>query len=244
MRQTIPIAETFYSIQGEGPSAGVPAVFLRTSHCNLRCPGWGPSGGAQGCDTGAVWRQTWREMTPAEVIGYWRQEGWLDRLAAPSGAHLVITGGEPLLWQRLLTPLLHLLGDRQPYVEVETNGTIEPLPGFDCFVTQYNCSPKLKSAGNPAQRAYRPEALRKLAADPRSFFKFVVQDAAADMSEIRERYVEPFGIEPSRVWLMPEAADRRRLIERSAEVMELAKASGYHFSSRLHLVAWDRATGV
>ena len=57
-RMTLPIAETFYSIQGEGPSAGVPAVFLRTSHCNLRCPGWGPAGAEQGCDTLAVWQQT------------------------------------------------------------------------------------------------------------------------------------------------------------------------------------------
>ena len=72
MRETIPVAETFYSIQGEGPSAGVPAVFLRSSHCNLRCPGWGPPGGEQGCDTSAVWRQTWRQMTAPEVIEYWR----------------------------------------------------------------------------------------------------------------------------------------------------------------------------
>jgi hypothetical protein len=43
---------------------------------------------------------------------------------------------------------------------------------------------------------------------------------------------------------MPEAAGRRRLIERSAAVMELARDNGFNFSSRLHLIAWDQATGV
>lgn len=242
MRETLPIAETFYSIQGEGPSAGLPAIFLRTSYCNLRCPGWGPPGAEQGCDTGAVWRQTWRELTPAEIVGYWQEQGWLAKL--DGGAHLILTGGEPLLWQRGLLPLLRLLEDRRPYVEVETNGTLIPEAAFDCFVSQYNCSPKLASAGNPISRAYRPEALEKLAVNPKAVFKFVIQEPGCDLAEIRERYLEPFAIEPSRVWLMPEAADRQRLIERSAAVMELAKERGYRFSSRLHLIAWDRATGV
>ena len=242
MRATLPIAETFYSIQGEGPSAGMPAVFLRTSHCNLRCPGWGPPGSEQGCDTGAVWRHTWRDLTPDEIVTYWQEQGWTQKLEA--GAHLILTGGEPLLWQRLLTPLLHDLSHLSPHVEVETNGTISPDPAFDCFVAQYNCSPKLTSAGNPAARAYQPRAMESFARNPKAVFKFVIQDPDTDILEIRERFLGPFEIQSSRVWLMPEAADRARLLERSAAVMELAKDCGFKFSSRLHLIAWDKATGV
>ncbi len=242
MRPSLPVAETFYSIQGEGPSAGVPAVFLRTSYCNLRCPGWGPDGAEQGCDTLAVWQQTWRELTPVEVVDYWRETGWLARLE--QGAHLVLTGGEPLLWQKQLSQLLCALAPLQHFVEVETNGTLVPDEAFDRHISCYNCSPKLASSGNPAVRAYRASALRALADNPRAIFKFVIQEPGCDVQEIRERYLKPFAIAPSRVWLMPEAADRTRLIERSAEVMELAKEHGFNFSSRLHLIAWDRATGV
>jgi 6-pyruvoyltetrahydropterin 2'-reductase len=244
VRQTLPVAETFYSIQGEGPTAGVPAVFLRTSYCNLRCPGWGPAGAPQGCDTGAVWRRTWAELTPRQVIDYWSKRGWLRYLSPAFRTHLVLTGGEPLLWQRQLTALLELLKAEGPYVEVETNATLRPLADFDAFVTQYNCSPKLASAGNPLSRANRPDALSFFAGDPRAAFKFVVQEPAADLYEILEGYVERLGIAPERVWLMPEAATRERLLERSAAVMELAKRFGFRFSSRLHLIAWDQATGV
>lgn len=241
-RTTLPIAETFYSIQGEGPSAGVPAVFLRTSHCNLRCPGWGPAGAEQGCDTLAVWQQTWRELTPGELLEYWREEGWQARME--QGAHLVLTGGEPLLWQHRFAGLLQEMAPLRPFVEVETNGTLVPDAAFDAWVGRYNCSPKLQSSGNLRSRAYRPAALAAFSANPRAVFKFVVQEPERDLAEIEASYLEPFSIERSRVWLMPEAANRRRLIERSAAVMELARDNGFNFSSRLHLIAWDQATGV
>src|ERR1035438_1598075 len=74
------ISEIFYSIQGEGMLAGVPSVFLRTSGCNLRCT-W--------CDT---------------PYTSWKPEGddrALDVILADvqrhSAAHVVVTGGEPMI---------------------------------------------------------------------------------------------------------------------------------------------------
>jgi organic radical activating enzyme len=178
------------------------------------------------------------------VIDYWSRRGWLRYLTDAFRAHLVLTGGEPLLWQRQLNGLLELLAADRPFVEVETNATLRPCEAFDVFVSQYNCSPKLTSAGNPQVRAFRPEALGFFAAEPRAVFKFVVQKPEADLHEILDCYVEGLGIAPDRVWLMPEAATRERLIERSAAVMEMVKRFGFRFSSRLHLIAWDQTTGV
>lgn len=42
-RDEMKVNEIFYSLQGEGRFTGRPAVFLRLSGCNLRCPFWNPS---------------------------------------------------------------------------------------------------------------------------------------------------------------------------------------------------------
>jgi organic radical activating enzyme len=239
----IPVAETFRSIQGEGATAGVEAVFLRTSRCNLTCPGWGDPAHPHGCDTTEVWRQVWRWLEPDELVAHWDRQGYVDRLAA--GAHLVVTGGEPLLWQARLVALGAALAERAPtpYVEVETNATLLPDPDFDELVAQYNCSPKLRSAGNDPERAHRPEALSWFAGDPRAWFKFVVQ-APGDADEVERDYVDRYGIDRSRVLLMPQSASRDEYLRNAPAVAELCLARGFRYSPRLHLVLWDQATGV
>jgi 7-carboxy-7-deazaguanine synthase len=242
------VAETFYSIQGEGPTMGVPSVFLRLSWCNLRCPGWGPPGSPQGCDTTDVWSKVWKRFEPKELVAYWTEKKWVERLRM--GAHLILTGGEPLIWQRQLADFLFELQQANvtdyelPYIEVETNGTIEPMPALDVYVNQYNVSPKLKSAGNPLEKAYKPDVLRWFVQDQRAYFKFVVQDTVGDPLEIQKDYELALSIEPTRIYVMPEAATRERLLDRSLVVAEIAKQYGWNFSSRLQLICWDKATGV
>jgi len=240
---TIPIAESFYSIQGEGPTAGTPAVFLRTSHCNLTCPGWGPPGSPHGCDTTAVWSRVHARLTPDEIVEWWESEGWLRRFS--EGALLVLTGGEPLLWQRQLSALVERLRALfyRPYVEVETNATILPTVRFDAFVDRWNCSPKLSSAGNPREKAYVPDVLEWFVDNSRAIFKFVVQ-SPSDVDEIESDFVKRFSISPMRIWLMPESTTRREFLDKAPEVAELAKAGGYRFSPRLQLLIWNQATGV
>lgn len=245
MSERLPVAETFYSVQGEGRFSGVPAVFLRSSHCNLRCPGWGPRDAPQGYDTTEVWTKVWRRMSAQQISDYWRDQGWLGPLSSPGSAHLVLTGGEPLLWQKALLELLeHLAGLAiLPFVEVETNGTLVPTHPLDARVGQYNCSPKLMSAGNRHEKAVLPEVLNWFASNPRTVFKFVVQ-VPADLDEIQRDYVAPLQLNGDRVWLMPEAATRARLIEQSEWVVEACKERGFNFTSRLQLLVWDKATGV
>ena len=79
------VAETFYSIQGEGQTMGKPSVFLRLGGCNLLCKSedWV-------CDSIEVW-QKGKAVLFSEVL----QEDYIKRLR--EGAHLIITGGEPLI---------------------------------------------------------------------------------------------------------------------------------------------------
>ena len=109
------INEIFYSLQGEGYHTGKPAVFIRFSGCNLKCPF---------CDTQ---HEEGTMMTDEEII--------LEVQKYPAEL-VILTGGEPSLWiDATLIDLLHQAGK---YVSIETNGT-HPLPmGID-WIT---CSPK------------------------------------------------------------------------------------------------------
>lgn len=98
----------FHTIQGEGPFAGQPAVFIRLAGCNLQCPM---------CDTAYT---EGRRLLPLDEIV---QEVAVSHGIAPRGL-VVITGGEP--FRQNLTGLFAALTEEGYYVQVETNGTLEP----------------------------------------------------------------------------------------------------------------------
>ncbi len=112
---TLPVNEIFYSLQGEGFHTGTPAVFVRLSGCNLRCPF---------CDTD---HSAHTPMSVGEIVA---------EVTRHSARTVIITGGEPSLYDLSdLVDALHTSGRR---VHIETNGT-RPLPAAIDWVT---CSPK------------------------------------------------------------------------------------------------------
>lgn len=95
----------FYTIQGEGPFCGTPAVFIRLAGCNLQCPA---------CDTDYT---SGRVNTTISAI--------LEEVHALAVAGLVvITGGEP--FRQDISRLINTLTALRYYVQVETNGTLAP----------------------------------------------------------------------------------------------------------------------
>lgn len=120
-----PVNEIFYSLQGEGVNAGRPAVFVRLSGCNLRCPF---------CDTDHQSRtlMTAEEMARAIVEAESAAHADLRR----SSRLVVLTGGEPSLY--VDEPLIRTLHEQGCELAIETNGT-RPLPSGLDWVT---CSPK------------------------------------------------------------------------------------------------------
>jgi organic radical activating enzyme len=118
----------FFTIQGEGPHVGRPAIFIRLAHCNLRCV-W--------CDTEF---ETGQEYTAPDLI---------KTIGAQVDAHncrfLVITGGEPLLQP------LNLLIDAPELAhcefQMETAGSVWPTGNLTNAAVKYPrlsivCSPK------------------------------------------------------------------------------------------------------
>ncbi len=225
---TLVVSEVFGpTLQGEGPSAGRPAGFVRLGRCNLACD-W--------CDTKYTW--DWDHYDPQQELHTEEVESVLEQLDAMDVAMVVVTGGEPLLQQRHLPPLLQEAKARGWWVEVETSGTIAPLLGSD-LVDRYNVSPKLANSGNRQSRPYRPDVLRSFQQSGRAVFKFVAQ-GPSDLLEVESMVVE-CGLDP--VYVMPEGTDAETLTARMRELAEPVLARGWALTPRLHIMRWGDERG-
>ena len=189
------------------------------------------SGATWRCDTIEIWTQGQRYSFD-QLIDDWSQKGWLRALQ--DGAHLIITGGEPLLQHAQLAPFLsHLRRHCTPvYVEVETNGTLAPSASLIEQVQQWNVSPKLANSGMALQKR-RVESAIQVFCDlsPAAWFKMVVSDPS-DLQEIESAFISPFQVPKSQVLLMPAASDPVTLEQVLTWLVPLADAKGYRWSHR------------
>ena len=106
--QLLPLMEAFYSLQGEGFYKGTAAYFIRLGGCDVGCH-W--------CDVKESWEAERHPLVQAQAIA--------DEALAHSKT-IIITGGEPLMWNlNLLTQRLKAGGAR---THIETSGA-HPLSG-------------------------------------------------------------------------------------------------------------------
>jgi len=223
------LSEVFESIQGEGPSAGLPCVFVRLATCNLHC---------SYCDTKYTW--DWQNYDYEREVRVVPLAVLAERITSSGTGRLVITGGEPLLQQAALSELLASLPS-ELYVEIETNGTLAPHPVLVERINQWNVSPKLSSAGDPEHLRIRRAALVALRDSARAFLKIVIADQA-DVAEA-DALIAELAWPRERVLFMPQAQTRTELAERSPYVVKACLARGFRFSPRLHIALWGGERG-
>lgn len=228
MARVLFVSEMFDSLQGEGPSLGMPCSFLRLAGCNLTCT-W--------CDTDYSWN--WRKYRVRDETVTHSIDSLVARFAKTK--RLVITGGEPLLQQRALAALLSDLPTTLS-VEVETNGTVVPSAELLLRVNQWNVSPKLAHCGDPEQRRIVPTALELLRSSGRAWLKLVVSDLAADLREV-DWLVDATNWPRDRVFLMPQCRTAEELQSATPPLVDTCIKSGYGFTSRLHLQVWSGKRG-
>ena len=216
------IAETFYSIQGEGTTAGLPAVFVRLQGCSVGCD-W--------CDT----KYSWDPAGGREVA----LEELLDEVSAYPCRRVVITGGEPLE-SPLFSPLVAALAARNFILEVETSGILPPPPEAPGAI-QWNVSVKLAGSGVGEAKRVKPDAIRAfLGCD--AWWKFVVSDED-DVDEVL-RLAERFALPRARILLQAEALRAEDFAARAPWVADACMAHGFRFSPRLHVLLWGAKRGV
>lgn len=121
---SLPVMESFYSIQGEGYHSGKPAYFIRLAGCDVKCK-W--------CDVKDSWNISPNQYLDIDKI--------INKINQVSAEIIVITGGEPLYHN--LDNLTHALKKTGKKIHLETSGT-EPLTGeFDwvCLSPKKNKKP-------------------------------------------------------------------------------------------------------
>jgi organic radical activating enzyme len=152
---------------------------------------------------------------------------------------VVITGGEPLIQQKKLNPLVQGLLAAGKRVEFETNGTIAPKSELLVDGIHFNVSPKLANSGVEEDKRIVPDALMAFAASGRAAFKFVTR-TVAELSEIGA-LVDRYGLDP--VWVMPEGTTAEGLIETTRVLADAVAVRRWRFTPRLHVLAFAEARG-
>lgn len=230
------IAEIYASLQGEGLLAGTPSTFVRASGCNLRCA-W--------CDTPFTsWKPEGREMAVVEIVA---------AVEALAPRHVVVTGGEPMLFGEVV-PLCSELRGRGFHITIETAGSVVPPTGVPACDLM-SISPKLASSTPPADTPggwsgrheaarRRDDVLRRLAASTAYQFKFVVE-SDADIDET-VRWIDDLGpeIDRGRVLLMPQARTPEEHESRTAWLATQCDRIGFRLAQRHHLVWFGGRRGT
>ncbi|MFJ9821170.1 7-carboxy-7-deazaguanine synthase QueE [Streptomyces sp. NPDC101151] len=216
------------TFQGEGPSCGHPALFIRLSRCNLTCTK---------CDTKYTW--DWSQFDPRKESTK-KTVAELMAWAASSPVELVvITGGEPLLQQTRVVPLVEALLAAGKRVEFETNGTIAPVSELVVDGVRFNVSPKIASFGMDEAKSVVPAALEAFVASGRAAFKFVAS-SVADLDRIAE-LADAHRLAP--VWVMPEGTTADAITATTRVLADAVAVRRWHFTTRLHVLAFADARG-
>ena len=163
--ELLPLMESFYSIQGEGYFSGSPAFFLRIGGCDVGCH-W--------CDVKESWNADLHPPTSLDNI--------IDEIKKESVNTVVITGGEPLMWN--LTPLTNRLKIEGYNVHLETSGAY-PLSGsFDWICL----SPKKQSITLDSIKKYVNEL--KIIVHNKNDFQYA-EEQRKNLSSDCKLYLQP-----------------------------------------------------
>lgn len=148
----LPLMEEFYTIQGEGFHQGKAAYFIRLGGCDVGCH-W--------CDVKESWDAELHPPTRVDAI---------VENAVRYSKTMVITGGEPLMWD--MNPLTLMLKEKGVQTHIETSGA-HPLTGIWDWIC---LSPKKMKL--PTDEVYKKANELKCIIYNKDDFRFAEEQAA------------------------------------------------------------------
>tara|TARA_B100000900_G_scaffold49682_1_gene36705 strand:- start:102 stop:734 length:633 start_codon:yes stop_codon:yes gene_type:complete len=160
----LPIMESFYTIQGEGFYKGSAAFFIRVAGCDVGCH-W--------CDVKESWDSDLYPLFSVQEI---------LKKAKNHSRMIVVTGGEPLMWN--MYPLTELLKKNKFIVHIETSGSNKLTGVWDWICL----SPKRRK--NPLDEIYVKANELKIIVFNRHDFKYA-EEQAKKVSKNCILYLQP-----------------------------------------------------
>ena len=249
------LVEQFFSIQGEGKYAGVPSYFLRTGGCNLACAGFGAKYRTNdldcvGCDTyfavDSYFSSEWKKINDSkefikELDREFKKIGYIP--------HVVITGGEPLLYyaDKVFYAIIKWLVKRGIKVTFETNGTIEI--DFEKYPAYRSCifalSIKLSNSDEDFNKRINFKAIRAILENSKdSFFKFAINRELINTTALGEIAIAIQDCKNPVVYCMPLGESRDVLSNNDKALFKFCMEYGFIYSDRLHIRIFDTTKGV
>jgi organic radical activating enzyme len=202
------------------------------------------------CDSTSQWLWRGEDKEFQYLIDRWKEQGVYKDIRNGT-IHIIWTGGEPTIkghQQAILNFYRYWLnyqketeGNRfiDPFMEIETNGTIVIDPDLFWTLDQINCSPKLSNSGLEAKQRINEAAIRRVMQHKNYQFKFVISNEE-DVQELFRDFVDAFSIPLSKVVCMPGLDSQTDFHERTNFVLEMSKKYRFRGLTRLHISAWDK----
>lgn len=210
----------FKTIQGEGPFAGTPAVFIRLAGCNLKCPF---------CDTD--YTNNRQLLSPIDVLKLVKQ-------IIPPSKFVVITGGEPFR-QQLLELLVYLEASGY-FVQIESNGTLNP-PKEIAFEKNINKRQGIYIVCSPKTSEIKEEILKNSCA-----LKYVINRDSIDTDglpiqalghPVNKKVARPPLWGPKLIYIQPEdSKDPLQNLKNLQAAIKTCLNSGYILQLQIHKI--------
>jgi len=242
------LCELYVAVQGEGSRCGRPTIVVRTTGCTHRCffrdGGW--------CDSWYTSIHPERgQFTFSDVVELYDKN--------PNIKEMMITGGSPTMYPKLLNALTELAWERGIFTTIETEGShyIETTYPIDLvsISPKFSNSVPILDEVTPLGKIVDEKmiiqhnkfrlnfgAIRKMIEYHNDYqIKPVWSEEITD--EI-VHFITQLDIPNDKVWLMP-AGDRRiQLIDVYGKTIEKAIEMNWNFSGREHIIAYDKERNV
>lgn len=215
------VIEKFISVDGEGPTAGELATFIRFQGCNLRC---------SYCDTKYSWDE--ESLRNIEVLS---AKEIYDYIKSTKVKNVTLTGGEPLI-QKNISSLLELLNDdKDLVVHIETNGSVNIRE----FKEKYKNIIFILDYKNPSSNMMKQMDIENFnLIDKKDVYKFVI-GSKEDINKALE-IIKLYDLQNRCLVYFSPVFDSSLTMEEIVDFMKENNLNNVRLQVQLHKIIWDK----
>jgi len=244
------IIELYRCVQSEGSRFGRPTIAVRTTGCTHRCY-FGEGGWCDSFYTSIHPEKA--QFSFNDIIKIYDEN--------PHIKEMMLTGGSPTMWPKLVNELTHFANERDILITIETEGS--HFLATDYPLDLISLSPKFSNS-NPVVGVTTPQGAivdEKMIQQHNKFrlnhdaisqtleyhidyhYKPVWDGTEENLAEI-EAFRVRHNIPKHKTFIMPAGDTREELIKMYPIVFDMCAEKGYNMTGRDHIIAFDTKRGV